>query len=256
MQVKPQNHMFNIEVAQKYGVYEAIVLNNLFYWIQQNAANERHCHDGHYWTYNSTKAFTQLFPYFSEKQIRTILGKLEKSGLILVGNYNKSAYDRTKWYALTDKALALFGLGSSIFPNGQMEETERENGSDRKGEPIPNINTDSKPIDKPDRESAPANVKKEPKKREPKHKHGEFGHVLLTDRELDKLKADFKDYKTMIRNLDEYLEMHPRKSYANHNLTMRRWKRDDEKKAATGKTQIVTRDPEESGKKWGGLINV
>lgn len=70
---------------------------------------------------------------------------------------------------------------------------------------------------------------KKPKTKEQKHKHGEFMHVLLTDKELDKLKADYpNEYQTMIRDLDEYLELHPSKSYANHNLTMRRWKRKDE----------------------------
>lgn len=85
------------------------------------------------------------------------------------------------------------------------------------------ITTENKKIYTPEKEK----VKK--KAKEPKHKHGEYNHVLLTDKELDKLKADYpNDYQTMIRDLDEYLEMHPSKSYANHNLTMRRWKRKDE----------------------------
>lgn len=139
-----QNHAFNVDAATKYGVYEAIMLNNLVYWIQQNAANERHCHEGSYWTYNSAQAFQKLFPYFSEKQIRTILAKLEKSGLIKTGNFNHSAYDRTKWYALTDEAIAFYGLENSICPNGKMEAPERENGSSQTVGPIPNINTDVK----------------------------------------------------------------------------------------------------------------
>lgn len=224
------NHSFSIEIAQEYGVYEAIVLENMYFWIAKNKANDKHFHDGKYWTYNSTKAFTELFPYFSDKQIRTILQKLEKHELIETGNYNKSAYDRTKWYALTDKALALYQTGNSIRPNGQMEKPKRENGNDQKGEPIPDINTDIKTDINTDRgKEAPKYSVKSKKVKEPKHKHGEFMHVLLTDKELDKLKADYpNDYQMMIRDLDEYLELHPSKSYANHNLTMRRWKRKDE----------------------------
>lgn len=145
MAVKPIEHSFNVEIAETYGVYEAIVLKNILFWVEKNAANGKHCHDGHYWTYNSTKAFKQLFPYFSEKQIRTILGKLEKAGLILTGNYNKSAYDRTKWYAVTEKTLALYGMENSICPNGKMENPERENENAQEGEPIP----DGKPVAKP-----------------------------------------------------------------------------------------------------------
>lgn len=145
MAVRAIEHSFNIDIAAEYGVYEAIVLKNLLFWIQKNEANEKHYHDGHYWTYNSAKAFKQLFPYFSEKQIRTILSKLEKAGLILSGNYNQSSYDRTKWYALTDKAYELFGLGSSNLPNGKMENPERENESSQTVTPIP----DGKPVGKP-----------------------------------------------------------------------------------------------------------
>lgn len=96
---------------------------------------------------------------------------------------------------------------------------------------------------------------------EPKHRHGEYKHVLITDKELEKLKADFpNDYSRMIRELDEYLELHPSKSYANHNLTMRRWEREDrEKRSASqpaSKQKIVTRTPEEMAAqpKW-GLFN-
>lgn len=96
---------------------------------------------------------------------------------------------------------------------------------------------------------------------EPKHRHGEYKHVLITDKELEKLKGDFpNDYQRMIRELDEYLELHPSKSYANHNLTMRRWEREDrEKRSASqpaSKQNIVTRTPEEMAAqpKW-GLFN-
>lgn len=258
-----QAHMFNVQIATDYGVNEAILLNNLFFWVQHAEANDKNHHDGRYWTYNSTRAFEKIFPYFTAKQIRTILGKLEKHGLIVTGNYNQSAYDRTKWYALTEKALAYFQPGNSISPNGQMDETERENGFSRKGEPIPDNKPDDKPIDKPiengtregSENSTPENKAK--KKAEPKRKYGEFGHVMLTDSEHVKLMNDFpNDHARMIRDLDEYLEQHPRKSYANHSLTMRKWKRRDDEKAQTeGKTPIVTRDPS-TQPKWGGLINV
>lgn len=162
-------HNFNTQIAAEYGVYEAIVLENLNFWIMKNEANEKHFYDGRYWTYNSAKAFAQLFPYFSEKQIRTILGKLETAGLIVSGNYNKSAYDRTKWYALTEKAYALYQTGTSIFPNGQMENTGRENGKDQTVTPIPDTNTytnkDSNQIDKEGELPAPSIQPDEPVKK-------------------------------------------------------------------------------------------
>ena len=135
-------HTFDIDIAAKYGVEEAILLNHLWFWIQKNEANDRHFHDGLYWTYNSIKAFSALFPYMSHKKIRNALQKLEDAGLILKGNFNDSTYDRTMWYTLTEK-------GKSILPKGQMDFPQRANGGAQKGKStITVINTVSKPDSK------------------------------------------------------------------------------------------------------------
>ncbi len=136
-------HHFDVKLAQKYGVIEAILLNHFEFWIQQNEANERNFYNGRYWTYNSLKAFCEIFPYLSEKQIRRALNKLQEEGILLVGNFNQNPYDRTLWYSLSEK-------GNSILPKGQMETAERANvqtakranGNCQKGRPIPDINTD------------------------------------------------------------------------------------------------------------------
>jgi len=128
-------HAFNIELAQKYGVDEAIVIKNLHFWIIKNKANRTHFYDGFYWTYNSTRAFTELFPYWSERQIDRVLKSLKDKGAILIGNYNKVGYDRTRWFTLT---MAV----TDIIPYGGMDSTEQCNGFNRKVVPIPDINTD------------------------------------------------------------------------------------------------------------------
>lgn len=131
-------HSFDIEIAQDYGIETAIILKHLYFWIEKNKANDDNYFEGKYWTYNSVKAFSDLFPYMTEKKIRSTLIKMEEHGLIITGNFNKSQYDRTKWYALTDKAYSILLKRSFHFP-------ETENGSSENGEPIPDINTDNKP---------------------------------------------------------------------------------------------------------------
>jgi hypothetical protein len=93
--------------------------------------------EGRYWTYNTNKAFCEMFPYLTGKMIRTAIQKLIDSDLIITGNYNKQAYDRTMWYALTEK-------GESIFLKCKKDLPVGANGFDREGEPIPDINPDSK----------------------------------------------------------------------------------------------------------------
>ena len=95
------NHSFNIEIAKELGIAPAVILNNLWYWIEKNKANEKHFYNGYYWTYNSMKAYVLQFPYLTERQIDYALRKLKKEGYIITGNYNKASFDRTLWYAIT-----------------------------------------------------------------------------------------------------------------------------------------------------------
>lgn len=127
-------HYFDINIAKHYGVNSAIILQNIWHWIKKNEANGKNFYDGYYWTYNSTKAFKELFPYFSGKQIETALKKLRDEGLLITGNYNENKYDRTLWYAITEK-------GKSILQSGEMEIPLKGNGFDTEGKPIPYINT-------------------------------------------------------------------------------------------------------------------
>lgn len=127
-------HHFDVDLAVKYGVTEAILLNHFEYWIELNRANEKNFYDGRYWTFNAMKAFAEIFPYLTEKKIRNALKHLQDEGIILTGNFNKSTYDRTLWYAFSD-------LAESILPKGQMDDAKKANGFTEKGEPIPDNNT-------------------------------------------------------------------------------------------------------------------
>lgn len=129
------NHSFDKDIAVAYGLPEAIILNHMQFWIEQNAANKVNYHDGSYWTYNTTKAYAEIFPYLSQRQIQCALKHLRDEGILKTGNYNKSAYDRTLWYAFTEK-------GISIMQKCKMESDELSNGFDAQVQPIPDNNTD------------------------------------------------------------------------------------------------------------------
>lgn len=128
-------HSFDIKIAKEYGIEAAIILKHLYYWVKRNQLNERHCHEGRYWTYNSIKAYSELFPYLSERQVRYTLGKLKEQGLILVGNFNDDPRNRTLWYTLTDKGMALFEQKAQSAPaeNGKSDLPKTENTSAENG---------------------------------------------------------------------------------------------------------------------------
>ena len=137
-------HSFDVNIAKEFGILEAILLNNLEFWIAKNEANGTNYYDGTYWTYNSTKAFNELFPYVSQRQIQNALKKLKEKGIIQTGNYNKSSYDRTLWYAFTTEGKSIMQKCKMDYANLVKDNANMLNGNVENVEPIPNINTNDK----------------------------------------------------------------------------------------------------------------
>lgn len=106
-------HSFDTNIAKEYGITCAVMSHNFYYWIEKNKANNKNYFDGNYWTYNSNKALTILFPYLTERQINYAIDKLVAAGVLINGNYNKQKFDTTAWYAITPK-------GNAILQNCEM----------------------------------------------------------------------------------------------------------------------------------------
>ena len=62
-----------------------------------------------------------------------------------------------------------------------------------------------------------------------RHKYGQYSNVLLTDEDLDKLKAEFSDWEKRIERLSSYMAS-TGNSYKNHLATIRNWARRDAEK--------------------------
>jgi hypothetical protein len=139
-------HHFDTDIAKEFGVNVAIFLDNIAYWTIKNIANQTHFHDDHYWTYNTVQAFTQLFPYWTTRQMRTIIDECLKKNLLIEGNYNQKKYDKTKWYALTNNGLKMFNLHAEIeISHSQSHLSELTNEAQYSDAPIcaSKLNTDS-----------------------------------------------------------------------------------------------------------------
>ena len=101
------NHSFDVGLAKEVGILPAILLNSISYWIAKNEANNAEQFEGDTWTYNTVKAWTRLFPYASINQVRRAIEQLVAAGYLKTDNFNANHYDRTAWYALTDKAKSI-----------------------------------------------------------------------------------------------------------------------------------------------------
>jgi hypothetical protein len=126
-------HAFNTNVAAKYDLNIATLLQNFRFWTRDNLANKRNINEGLCWTYNTVQAFCEIFHYWTRHQIEHLLKKAEAQGLIVSGNYNCNKYDRTKWYALTPEAYQFFDdlqsevnierLYASILKSGEIHKS-------------------------------------------------------------------------------------------------------------------------------------
>lgn len=131
------NHSFNTTIAKEYGLAEAILLENIYFWCKKNEANKKLI-NGRPFTYNSVRAFNNLFDYLSPSSISRALKNLEDKGLVDVGCFNTNQYDRTKWYCITDKAKEYFEPKKndeklaepekSNTPEEKVESEDSENG--------------------------------------------------------------------------------------------------------------------------------
>jgi len=130
----------NIDHAKQYGVDEAIMINNFQYWVMKNKANGINCHEGKTWTYNSVRSYVEIYPFWTSNQIERILTSLRNQGVLIVGNYNKAKYDRTKWYAFADEQTFI-EKPFSIPGKAEMEFANQRNGIGEIKEPIPTTKT-------------------------------------------------------------------------------------------------------------------
>lgn len=128
-------HSFNIELAQKYGIEESVLIEHFKFWTKYYQSNHdkalesNHYHDDNYWFYNSVAAWEKQYPYLTPARIKRALTNLETLKIIKTGNFNKNSYDRTKWYCyiglmdneipLADKNIPLAKLANGKIENSQ-----------------------------------------------------------------------------------------------------------------------------------------
>ncbi len=104
---KSKTLIVNTDLALVLGdLNEAIILNQLNYWLEINKKADKNFIDGKYWVYNSYAEWrSNDFPYWSEKTIQRTFTRLENKGIVISANYNKMCIDKTKWYSIDFEVL-------------------------------------------------------------------------------------------------------------------------------------------------------
>lgn len=130
---------FEADIAVAIGLDDAVMLEQIRYWVERNAKEGKNFHDGRYWTYNTFDQWHEQCPWFSVRSLKRIFARLEQRGLIITGRYNKKNYDQTRWYTIDYEKLGEI-TDSPIVPN--WHDGECQNGTMDSAEiarPIPKI---------------------------------------------------------------------------------------------------------------------
>jgi len=95
-------HFFFQDIANKIGQDEAILLNQINYWISK-CGREIFGYNGK-WIYNSLNNWhLEHFNYWSMYRLRKTIKSLEQQNLVKSAKINSKKWNHTKWYAINEE---------------------------------------------------------------------------------------------------------------------------------------------------------
>ncbi|NHC84648.1 DnaD domain protein, partial [Staphylococcus aureus] len=94
----------------------------IHYWLN----NSKHKYDGKTWIFNSYPEWQKQFPFWSLITIKRTIYSLEKQNLLLIGNYNKAKFDKTKWYSINYQTIE--GMIRPSYQNDTTSVSKRDDG--------------------------------------------------------------------------------------------------------------------------------
>lgn len=98
MQVQPM-------LIKLLGVSEAMMLQQVQYWLSVVKRSGKKKIDGRYWVYKTYEQWHEEFYFWDISTIKRTIKRLEMRGVLLSANYNKTSFDRTKWYSIDYNTL-------------------------------------------------------------------------------------------------------------------------------------------------------
>jgi len=127
-------HTFDTEMAKEVGIEAAIIYQNICFWVDKNKANKQNFINGYFWTYNTYKAWQELFPYMKLNTIKRAIKVLKEAGFIVVekGLNESNKWDKTNYYRYTNKTIT----DSKEKSQSEQHENNDEYNTDNKQQTI------------------------------------------------------------------------------------------------------------------------
>ena len=133
--------VINPVAAEVLGVNEAIIVQQIHYWLNINEKAKINFYNGRYWTYNTYENWQKTnFRFFSVRTLKRIFKKLFDEKILIKDNFNKKKYDRTLWvtinYEKLDKLLNEYEI--------KNKEENKENNIEKNDENKENVEISTK----------------------------------------------------------------------------------------------------------------
>ncbi|PPC64163.1 transcriptional regulator [Pantoea sp. ICBG 1758] len=128
LKVKPL--VISPELACRIGLNEAIVLQQICYWLEETTAGVDY--EGRRWVYNTIEDWNKQFPWWSSKTVKRAISSLKGMGLLYVEQLKKNQHDQTNYYSINHVSPLL---------------TDRDNLSPSRGTSCPNRKGQSVPLE-------------------------------------------------------------------------------------------------------------
>lgn len=119
-------------LAEKIGLNEAIILQQLHYWLGNSKVDGFVDEIGQKWIFNTYEEWKTNFPFWSEHTIRRIFVSLEKLSIVDSRQFAKGKYDRRKYYRINYDVLEQMNVPTCTFQINQDRgiESAKLDGSD------------------------------------------------------------------------------------------------------------------------------
>lgn len=151
----------------------------------------------------SNQYFADFFDLSKDRISRLVSGLKNKGYITVELSYKEGSYEVDKRIIKANPS-SYFCLGGSTHLGGIGENNDYITNNY-------NINNNNK-------------TSKKKTTKEVRHKYGEFKNVLLSDKDLEKLKAEYGEelVEKYIKKMDEWIELNGRR-YKNYYLALRQW---------------------------------
>lgn len=159
--------VINPELATRIGLNEAIVLQQVNYWINDKEQGVNF--EGRRWVFNSYESWVKQFPFWSADTVKRAFTSLVKQGCLDVEQLNKSQHDRTNYYTinhdceLLNDAEQVPSSNGANCPDRQAQDAPMDEGKNARSLTVTTTNTttETKSIGASADASAPARPAKQ-----------------------------------------------------------------------------------------------